>query len=157
MEHHELGVALAVERIAELRRQADRWRLASRLPDRTTGRHRDRPPGSLRLAGRPGQAADGAGGGRAAAVAAARGPGRATKEGAMLTQHSHEPGLFDAGHCWACARQAGLLDHYRRVQREEARLQETQEWACMARRFAIVALGSSGAALLLAALALLTR
>ena len=143
MEHHELGVALAVERIAELRRQADRWRLASRLPDRTTGRHRGRPPGSLRLAGRPGQAAT-------------RGPGRATKEAAMLTQHSHEPGLFDAGHCWACARQAGLLDHYRRVQQEEARLQETREWACMARRFAIVAVGSSGAALLLAALALLT-
>ena len=74
----------------------------------------------------------------------------------MLTQHHHEPGLFDAGHCWACARQAGLLDHYRRVQQEEARLQETREWAYMARRYAIVALGSSGAAILLAALALLT-
>jgi hypothetical protein len=143
MDQYELGVALAVERTAELRRQADRWRLASRLPDRTTGRDRDRPPGSLRLAGRRGQAA-------------ASGPGRATKEAAMLTQHSHEPGLFDAGHCWACASQAGLLDHYRRVQREEARLQETREWACTARRFAIVALGSSGAAILLAALALLT-
>jgi hypothetical protein len=75
----------------------------------------------------------------------------------MLTQHHHEPGLFDAGHCWACARQAGLLDHYRRVQQEEARLQETRAWAYMARRFAIVALGSSGTAILLAALALLTR
>jgi hypothetical protein len=74
----------------------------------------------------------------------------------MLTQHHHEPGLFDAGHCLACARQAGLLDHYRRVQREEARLQETREWASMARRFAIVALGSSGAAVLLAVVALLT-
>ena len=143
MDQYELGVALAMERTAELRRQADRWRLASRIPDQTTGRDRDRPPGSLRLAGRPGQAAT-------------RGPGRATEEAAMLTQHHHEPGLFDAGHCWACARQAGLLDHYRRVQREEARLQETQEWACMARRFAIVALGSSGAAVLLAVVALLT-
>jgi hypothetical protein len=75
----------------------------------------------------------------------------------MLTQHHHEPGLFDAGHCWACARQAGLLDHYRRVQREEARLQETREWAGTARRYAILALGSSGTAILLAALALLTR
>jgi hypothetical protein len=75
----------------------------------------------------------------------------------MLTQHSHEPGLFDAGHCWACARQAGLVDHYRRVQQEEARLQETREWAGMARQYAIVALGSSGTAILLAAVALLTR
>jgi hypothetical protein len=75
----------------------------------------------------------------------------------MLTQHHHEPGLFDAGHCWACARQAGLVDHYRRVQQEEARLQETREWAGMAHRYAIVALGSSGAAILLAAVALLTR
>jgi hypothetical protein len=74
----------------------------------------------------------------------------------MLVGHQHKPGVFDAGHCWACARQVGLLDHYRRVQREEARLQETREWAHMARRFAIVALGSSGAAILLAALALLT-
>ena len=74
----------------------------------------------------------------------------------MLTLHNHEPGLFDAGHCWACARQAGLLDYYRRVQREEARLQETREWAGTARRFAIVALGSSGAAILVAAVAVLT-
>jgi hypothetical protein len=75
----------------------------------------------------------------------------------MLTQHHHAPGRFDAGHCWACARQAGLLDHYRRVQQEEARLQETREWAYTARRYAILALGSSGTAILLAALALLTR
>ena len=74
----------------------------------------------------------------------------------MLTQHQHEPGLFDVGHCWACARQAGLLDHFRRVQREEARLQETREWACTARWYAIVALGSSGAAILLAVVAVLT-
>jgi hypothetical protein len=73
----------------------------------------------------------------------------------MLTEHHHEPGVFDAGHCWGCAHQAGLLDHYRRVQREEARLQETWEWACMARRYAILALGSSGTAILLAAVALL--
>ncbi len=75
----------------------------------------------------------------------------------MLIQHHHEPGLFDAGHCWACARQAGLRDHYRRVQREEARLQETREWAGMARRYAILALWSSGTAILLAAVALLIR
>jgi hypothetical protein len=74
----------------------------------------------------------------------------------MLTEHDHEPGLFDAGHCWACASQAGLLDHYRRVQREEAELQVTQELASMARRYAILALGSSATALLLAVVALLT-
>jgi hypothetical protein len=74
----------------------------------------------------------------------------------MLTGHHHEPGLFDAGHCWACASQAGLLDHYRQVQREEARLQVTQEWAGTARRYAIVALGSSGTAILLAVVALLS-
>ena len=76
MDQYELGIALAVAQIAELRRQADRWRLASRLPDQTTGRDRDRPPGSLRLAGRPGQAADRTAGGRAAAATTtARVPG----------------------------------------------------------------------------------
>ena len=34
-------------------------------------------------------------------------------------QQHHEPGMFDAGLCRACARQAGLLDHHRRVQQEE--------------------------------------
>jgi hypothetical protein len=29
----------------------------------------------------------------------------------MLTQHRHQPGRFDAGHCRARAHQAGLLDH----------------------------------------------
>jgi len=42
----------------------------------------------------------------------------------MLVQHHHDPGVFDADHCWACARQAGLLDHYRRVQQQEATLRE---------------------------------
>jgi len=74
----------------------------------------------------------------------------------MLTHYHHEPGVFDPGHCWACARQAGLLDHYRQAQRQEAHLQETWEWACTARRYAILALGSSGAAILLAIVALLT-
>ena len=68
----------------------------------------------------------------------------------MLVGHHHEPGVFDAGRCWACARQAGPLDHYERVQREEARLQE-------ARQRASIALWSAGAALLLAATTLLTR
>jgi hypothetical protein len=55
----------------------------------------------------------------------------------MLTQHQHKPEEFDPGHCRACARQAGLLDHYDRVQREEARLRQTRMWASMARRSAL--------------------
>jgi hypothetical protein len=74
----------------------------------------------------------------------------------MLVQHQHEPGVFDAGHCRACARQAGLLDHYWQVQQEEATLRQAHAWALEARRRAGVALWSAGAALLLAAVALLT-
>ena len=75
----------------------------------------------------------------------------------MLIDHDHPPGLFDAGHCWACARQAGLLDHYDRVQGQEANLRQAREWAWAAHRYAIWALGSSGIGVLLAAAALLTR
>ena len=69
-------------------------------------------------------------------------------------QHHHQPGVFDAGHCRACARQAGLLDHDRRVQQEEAALREAHRWALEASRRASVALWSSAAALLLAVVAL---
>jgi hypothetical protein len=148
MDRYELGVALAVAHLAELHRQADRRRLASRIPDRTTGRHRDRPPGSPHVLERHGQTAE--------RTVAASGPGRATEEGAMLVGHQHKPGMFDAGHCRACARQAGLLDHYWRVQQEEATLREAHRWALEARRHASVALCSSGAAILLAVAALLT-
>jgi hypothetical protein len=59
----------------------------------------------------------------------------------MLLQHHHKPGVFDAGHCRACAHQAGLLDHYRRVQQqEEATPHEAQRWARTARRRAGIAL-----------------
>jgi hypothetical protein len=150
------GVALAAARIAELGRQADQGRLASRLPGQTRGRHRDRAPGSRRLPDRHGQAAACAGG-RATAAAAASGLGRATTEAAILIQHQHKPEEFDPGHCRTCARQADLLDHYDRVQREEARLRQTRAWARAARRYAIWALGSSGGSILLAAVALLTR
>jgi predicted anti-sigma-YlaC factor YlaD len=74
----------------------------------------------------------------------------------MLVQHHHQPGVFDADHCRACARQAaGLLDHYRRVQQEEATLREAHARALEACRRAIVALWSAGAAILLAVVALL--
>ena len=75
----------------------------------------------------------------------------------MLIQHQHKPEEFDPGHCPTCARQAGLLDHYDRVQREETRLRQTRAWAHAARRYAIWALGSSGVGILLAAIALLTQ
>jgi hypothetical protein len=83
--------------------------------------------------------------------------GPATTEAAMLIQHQHKPEEFDPGHCRTCARQAGLLDHYDRVQREETRLRQTRMWAYAARRYAIWALGSSSAAILLAAVTILTR
>jgi hypothetical protein len=75
----------------------------------------------------------------------------------MLIQHQHKPEEFDPGHCRTCARQAGLLDHFDRVQREETRLRQTRALARAARRDAIWALGSSGTSILLATAALLTR
>ena len=62
-----------------------------------------------------------------------------------------------ASHCWACAHQADLLDHYERVQDQEANLRQAREWAWAAHRYAIWALGSSGIGILVAAAALLTR
>jgi hypothetical protein len=157
MDNYEVGVWLAIGNLAELHRQADRQRQASRRPGRTRGWRRDQAPGSPRLAGRPGQAADRTGGSRPAGAAAASGPGPATTKAAMLTQHQHKPEQFDPSHCRVCARQAGLLDHYDRVQREETRLRQARAWARAARRYAIWALCSSGASILLAAVALLTR
>jgi hypothetical protein len=77
-------------------------------------------------------------------------------EAAMLMGHQHEPGVFDASHCRACARQVGLLDHYRRVQQEKAALRQAHAWSLEASRRASMALWSSGAAILLAAVALLS-
>jgi hypothetical protein len=74
----------------------------------------------------------------------------------MSIGHLHPPGVFDAGHCRACARQAGLLDHYHRVQAEEARLRQASGSARAAHRYALLAVGSSGVGVLLAAVALLT-
>ena len=156
MDHYELSMALAMEKIADLRRQADRQRLANRSPSRAAGRRGDRASRSPRLPGRHGQTAAHAGGGRVAAAATASGSGRATTEVAMLL-HDHEPGVFDPGHCRTCARQAGLLDHYDRVQRAETRLRQASEWARAAHRHALWALGSSGVAILLVTVTLLTR
>jgi hypothetical protein len=75
----------------------------------------------------------------------------------MAIGHPHPPGVFDAGHCRACARQGGLLDHYHRVQEEESRLRQASADARAAHRYALWALGSSGVGVLLATLALLAR
>ena len=74
----------------------------------------------------------------------------------MLIEHDHPPSLFDPGHCRPCARQAGLLDHYHRVQREETNLRQAIASAEGAGRYGIWALVSSGVGLLLALVALLT-
>jgi hypothetical protein len=74
----------------------------------------------------------------------------------MLIEHDHRPSVFDPGQCRPCAHQAGLLDHYHRVQREETRLRQAKASADGARRYGIGALGASGVGLLLALLALLT-
>jgi uncharacterized membrane protein len=47
------------------------------------------------------------------------------------------------------------MDHYWQVQQQEATLREAHAWARAARRRADVALWSSGAAILLAAIAML--
>jgi hypothetical protein len=78
------------------------------------------------------------------------------EEEGMLIEHEHKPSVFDPGHCRPCAHQAGLLDHYHRVQREETNLRQAIASAIGARRYGIWALGSSGVGLLLALLALLT-
>jgi len=108
MDQFQLGVVFAGAHLAGLRRQADRRRLASRVPGPTAG------------------------------------------------QHHHEPGIVDAGHCRACARQAGPLDDHRQVQQEEATVREAHRWARAACRRASVAPWSSGTALFLTVVALLS-
>jgi hypothetical protein len=73
----------------------------------------------------------------------------------MLTQHQHRPGWFDPGHCRVCAHEAGLLDHYRRVQQEEEGLRATTRSARQARSYASWALWISSAGMVMAALTLL--
>jgi hypothetical protein len=144
---------LGSQRIDQLHREADQARLAGLA--RLARRQRRHVVVQTRCAAVPGVLARiviSAFGNADGNVAPAR-KGRT----AMLTQHDHVPGTFDAGHCRACAREAGLLDHYDRVQREEIRLRQTWAWACAARRYAIWALCSSGGGILLAAVALLTR
>ena len=75
----------------------------------------------------------------------------------MLTHEAvHRPGVFDPGRCRSCAWEAGLLDHYDRLQREERRLDEAEEWARRAHRYARLGLWSSWAGALLAVFALLS-
>jgi hypothetical protein len=70
--------------------------------------------------------------------------------------HDHTLGRFDAGHCQACAVEAGLLDHSDRVQREEARLRQAVRWAWTSRRWAGWALLLGAAAVVLDVVGLLS-
>jgi hypothetical protein len=70
--------------------------------------------------------------------------------------HDHAVGWFDAGHCQACAVEAGLLDHYDRVQWEEARLRQALRWASVARRWAVWALAVGAVGVVLAVVDLLS-
>jgi hypothetical protein len=74
----------------------------------------------------------------------------------MLTEHQHQPGEFDPGHCRDCAHETDLLDHYWQVQRQEQAVREAHRWARQARRNTTWAQWSSGLGILLAAIALLT-
>ena len=74
----------------------------------------------------------------------------------MLTEHQHKQAEFDPGHCRDCARQADLLDHYHRVQRQEQTVRQAHRWARQARAYATWALWSAGVGVLLAAIAVLT-
>jgi hypothetical protein len=74
----------------------------------------------------------------------------------MPIAHGHAAGRFDAGHCQACAVGAGLLDHYDRVQREEARLGQAARWAWTARRWAVWALAVGAVGVVLAVVDLLS-
>lgn len=74
----------------------------------------------------------------------------------MPTGHGHATGLFDAGHCQACACEAGPLGHHDRAPREEARLRYARAWTWTARRWAGRALVADGAAAMPALVALLT-
>jgi hypothetical protein len=74
----------------------------------------------------------------------------------MLTEHQHQPGNFDPGHCQDCARETDLLDHYHHVQRQEQALKQAHRWAREARRDATWALWSATIGIVLAAIALLT-
>jgi hypothetical protein len=70
--------------------------------------------------------------------------------------HDHAVGRFDAGHCQACAVEASPLDHYDRVQREEARLRQALRLAAAARRWAGWALLAGSVGVVLSVVALLT-
>jgi hypothetical protein len=67
--------------------------------------------------------------------------------------YDHAVGRFDAGHCQACTREAGLLDHYAHVQWEEADLRQAWQWALMARRLAAWALVVAAVGVVLAVVA----
>jgi hypothetical protein len=75
----------------------------------------------------------------------------------MLTHaETHRPGVFDPASCRSCAREAGILDFYDQVQREERRLAEAQVSARRAYRYALWGLGLATVSILLAVATLLS-
>lgn len=70
-------------------------------------------------------------------------------------QHEHKAGRFDPDQCRACAKDAGLLDHYERVQLHERALVAARGLAWQAQRYAIVTMYLPGLALVGAVIALL--
>jgi hypothetical protein len=77
-------------------------------------------------------------------------------EATMLIEQHHPAGIFDAGRCRACADEAGLLDRYDRVQRQEGPPPGDPGVGRTARRHVLVVLGSLGVAVLPAVAAFLT-
>jgi hypothetical protein len=76
----------------------------------------------------------------------------------MSATHNHlRQGVFDPDHCRACAANAGLLGHYRRVQWEEESRRDTAYAADLARRHARRSLWLSGATIALIGVDLLVH
>ena len=73
----------------------------------------------------------------------------------MTTRHQHKADGFDPDHCRACAVDAGLLDHYKRIQLHESAVVAAQRLAWQAQRSANVTMWLSGLALAAAVIALL--
>jgi hypothetical protein len=73
----------------------------------------------------------------------------------VIAEHQHKADGFDPDHCRACAVDAGLLDHYERVQLHESALVAARRLASQAQRYAIVTMWLSGLALVVALIALL--
>jgi hypothetical protein len=78
-----------------------------------------------------------------------------TRGNIVIAEHQHRADSFDPDHCRACAEDAGLLEHYERVQLQERALATARRLAWQAQRSAVVTMCLSGLALVVAVAALL--